>query len=43
MPKKVENALKKSASKKFSSTTTPKARAYIYGAMRKMGWRPKLK
>jgi hypothetical protein len=41
MPKKMERVLKKTAKKKFHSTTSPKARAYIYGTMRKTGWKPK--
>ncbi len=43
MPKKMEAALKKTARKKFHSTTSKKARAYIYGTMRKAGWKPKKK
>ncbi len=43
MPKKMEAALKKTARKKFHSTTSKKARAYIYGTMRKAGWKPKHK
>lgn len=41
MPKAMERALKKEAKKKFGSTTSEKARKYIYGTMRKSGWRPK--
>lgn len=41
MPKKLEQALKKEAKKKFGSTTSERARKYIYGTMRSMGWTPK--
>ena len=40
-PVKLERKLKKEAMKKFHSTTSEKARALIYGTMRKQGWRPK--
>jgi len=41
MPKKMEQALKKSAKKKFGSTTSKRARAYIYGTMQeKTDWKP---
>jgi hypothetical protein len=40
MPKKMEEKLKKEARKKFGSTTSPRARKYIYGTMRKTGWKP---
>jgi hypothetical protein len=43
MPKKMEKNLKKMALKKFGTTTSLKARAYIYGTMRKMGWKPRTK
>ncbi len=43
MPKKLEKALKKMAKKKFGSTTSERARKYIYGTMRKTGWRPRTK
>ena len=39
MPKKMERALKKSAKKK--GLKGKRAKAYIYGTMRKAGWRPK--
>jgi len=41
MPKKLEAKLKREALKKFGSTTSKKARAYIYGALRSTGWKPK--
>jgi len=40
MPKKLEEKLKRQARKKFGSTTSKRARKYIYGALRKTGWRP---
>ena len=40
MPKAMERKLKKEAKKKFGSTTSPKARKYIYGSLRKTGWTP---
>lgn len=40
MPKKLERALKAKARKKFGSTTSKRARAYIYGTMRDTGWKP---
>ena len=41
MPKAVEDYLKRLAMKKFGSTTSPKARAYIYGTLqKKTHWRP---
>jgi len=41
MPKKMERKLKAQAKKKFGSTTSTRARKYIYGSLRKTGWRPK--
>jgi len=41
MPKAMERALKRKARKKFGSSTSKRARAYIYGTMRKTGWKPK--
>jgi len=40
MPKKLEEKLKRQARKKFGSTTSKRARKYIYGTLRKTGWRP---
>lgn len=41
MPKKMEQALKKSARQKFGTTTSKRARSYIYGTMQKRTtWRP---
>ena len=39
MPKKLEQALKRSAKKK--GIKGERADAYVYGAMRKTGWKPK--
>ena len=41
MPKKLEIALKKEAKKRFGSIKSEKARAFIYGTMRRQGWKPK--
>jgi len=43
MPKKMERALKREALKKFGSSTSKRARKYIYGTLRKTGWKPKSK
>ncbi len=40
MPEAMERALKKKAKSKFGSTTSERARKYIYGTMRKTGWVP---
>jgi hypothetical protein len=40
MPKELERRLKKEAKKKFHSTTSKRARKYIYGTLRKVGWVP---
>jgi hypothetical protein len=41
MPKKMEAKLKKEALKKFGSTTSEKARRYIYGTLqKKTSWKP---
>lgn len=40
MPKAMERKLKSQASKRFGSATSKRARAYIYGTLRKTGWRP---
>jgi len=40
MPKKLEQKLKRQARKKFGSTTSERARKYIFGTMRKTGWVP---
>lgn len=39
MPKKMEEALKKEARKK--GLKGGRANAYVYGAMRRSGWKPK--
>jgi hypothetical protein len=39
MPKKMELKLKKEAAKK--GLTGARADAYVYGTMRKAGWKPK--
>ena len=41
MPKKMEKALKKTA--KAKGLTGERADAYVYGTMRKAGWKPKKK
>ena len=41
MPKKEERELKRSAKKK--GLKGERADAYVYGTMRKMGWKPKKK
>lgn len=41
MPKAMEAMLKKKALKKYGTTKSKAARAYIYGAMRATGWVPK--
>ena len=41
MPKKLERRLKKEVNKK--GLKGKRANAYVYGTMRKLGWRPKKK
>ena len=42
MPKRLERKLKAQARRKFSSTTSPRARRYVYGTMRKKtSWKAK--
>jgi len=41
MPKKMEQALKRGCKKK--GLTEKKCNAYVYGTMRKTGWKPKKK
>ena len=41
MPRAMERKLKSKARKKFGSTKSKRARKYIYGPMRKTGWKPK--
>lgn len=44
MPKKMEEKLKKEAIKKFGTTSSKRARAYIYGTMQeKTNWKPNKK
>ena len=40
MPKVLERKLEKQALKRFGSTTSERARKYIYGTLRKTGWTP---
>jgi len=40
MPKALEQKLKSEARKKFGSATSEKGRAYVYGTLRKTGWKP---
>lgn len=39
-PKAMERALKREAKKKFGSTTSPRARKYIYGTIYKLTKKP---
>lgn len=39
----MERELKQEAKKKFGSTTSERARKYVYGTLRKTGWIPKTK
>lgn len=41
MPKALENELKRKAKKLFGNSTSNRANAYIYGTLRKTGWKPK--
>ena len=43
MPKELERKLKAAAIGRFGSAGVPKARAYIYGTLRKTGWTPSKK
>lgn len=38
MPKKAERALRQSAMRKFGSTTSERARRYIFGGLRHTSW-----
>lgn len=40
MPKKLHEKLKREARKKFGTTTSKRAQKYIYGTLRKTGWKP---
>jgi hypothetical protein len=40
MPLRLEKKLKSIAKRKFGSTTSERARKYIYGTMRNTGWKP---
>ncbi len=40
MPEDLERKLKKQAKKKFGSIKSERARKYIYGTLRKLGWAP---
>lgn len=40
MPEALERKLKAEARAKFGSTEVPRARAYIYGTLRKTDWTP---
>lgn len=42
MPKALENKLKKQARKKFPGNKK-RQNAYVYGSLRKTGWKPKKK
>jgi len=41
MPLEMERALKRRALKMFGSATSERAKKYIYGTLRKTGWKPK--
>ena len=41
MPKELELALKREARNRFGSVKSRQARAFIYGTMRRQGWKPK--
>jgi len=43
MPVKLERKLKKQARSKFGSTVSKRARRYIWGTLRKTGWKPSRK
>jgi hypothetical protein len=40
MPKVLERKLKSQARKRFGSAMSARARAYVYGTLRKTGWKP---
>jgi hypothetical protein len=40
MPKKLELKLQKEAKKKFGCLKCPRSNAYVYGTLRKTGWKP---
>lgn len=40
MPAEMERELKRKAREKFGSITSERARRFIYGTMRKAGWKP---
>lgn len=40
MPEALEKKLKEKAKVKFGSTKSKRASAYIFGTMRKTGWKP---
>lgn len=41
MPEKLERELEAEAREKFGTTKSKRAQAYIYGTLRKVGWKPK--
>jgi len=43
MPKKLERALKRRVNKKHPDWSKKRKDAYIYGTLRKTGWKPKKK
>ena len=43
MPKRLHMALKKAAREKFGSTTSPRAKAYIYGTLHRVATTKKRK
>lgn len=40
MPKVLEALLKRKAKKKFGSSSSKRADSYVYGTLRKTGWKP---
>ena len=40
MPKELEDKLKRQARRKYGTSKSKRANAYIYGTMRETGWRP---
>jgi len=40
MPKEMERKLRAKAVKKFGSAMSERARRYVFGTMRKVGWKP---
>lgn len=43
MPKEMERKLRRAAVRKFGSASGKRGRAYVYGSLRKVGWKPRKK